>query len=52
MCREQKTRLSPTQYKNAKISILPRVALYLYLKEHVGFELALVHTKAYFYEAE
>lgn len=49
MCREQKSRLSPTQYKNAKISILPRVALYLSIKEHVGSELALTHTKAYFY---
>lgn len=49
MCREQKARLSPTQYKNAKNSILVRVALYLSLKEHVGAEEALVHTKAYFY---
>ncbi len=49
MCREQKAKLSPTQYKNAKNSILVRVALYLSLKEHVGSEEALGHTKAYFY---
>lgn len=49
MCREQKARLSPTQYKNAKSSILLRVALYLSLKEHIGSEGGLAHTKAYFY---
>lgn len=49
MCFEQKSRLSPTQFKNAKGRILERVAFYLVLKEHVDVEDALLHAKTYFH---
>jgi len=43
MYSEQEQRLSPTQFKKAKKLILPRIALYLSIKQHIGGEDALVH---------
>lgn len=49
MCKEQETRLSTEQFKVAKKRILVRIAFYLSLKEHIGGEKALEHTKTYFH---
>ena len=49
MYSEQEQRLSPTQFKKAKKLILPRIAFYLSIKQHIGGEDTLVHVTKYFH---
>ncbi len=50
MCREQKPRLSPTQFKVARKIILTRIAFYLSMKKRIDSDEALSHTAELFYK--
>ena len=50
MCREQESRLSPTQLKVARKIILTRIAFYLSMKKRIDSDEALSHTAELFYK--